>query len=87
MHVSHDEVLTAERLAEYELNAALRMDVRQVQRRGANLPGLDGTVGGKPGLEVMNLVLDYFIGQERYQRCAVMRDRIAEYQRIVAMDS
>jgi hypothetical protein len=29
--------------------------------------------------EVMNMVLDYFIEQERYEPCEVMRKRIAEY--------
>ena len=41
----------------------------------------DGTIGGVPGLEVMNNLLDYFTDREKYERCAVIRDRIAEYHK------
>ena len=79
-HLSHDEVLTAEKLAEYETSAAYVWIYVRFRDEGLSCIEHDGTIGGKPDLEVMNMVLNYFLGREQYERCEVMRSRIAEFK-------
>jgi hypothetical protein len=55
------------------------MDIRRFRDEGLTCLDHDGAIVGKPDLEMMNRVLDYFIKQERYERCVVMRNRIVEY--------
>ena len=78
-HPSHDEILTEERLEEYRTNAAYVWLFVRFRDEGLSCLEDDGTVGGKPVLDVMNNVLNYLLGKEQYERCAVMRNRIREY--------
>ena len=78
-HPSHNEVLTEERLEEYQTNAAYLWLYVRFRDEGLSCLEKNGTIGGKPRIEVMNKVLNYFLGKERYEHCAVMRDRITEY--------
>ena len=80
VHSSHDEVLTDERLEEYKTTAAHIWLFVRFRDEGLSCLEKDGTIGGRPGLEVMNRLLNYFLSKERYERCAVMHDRIAEHQ-------
>jgi hypothetical protein len=79
MPPTHNEILTSQRLTEYETNAAYVWMYVRFREEGLACLEPDGTIEGKPGLEVMNMVLHYFIDNERYERCVVMRDRMAEY--------
>ena len=78
-HPSNNEILVEERLEEYNTNAAYVWLFVRFRDEGLSCLENDGTIGGRPGLDVMNEVLNYFLGKERYERCAVIHDRIAEY--------
>ena len=78
-HPSHNEVLTEEGLEEYQTNAAYLWLYVRFRDEGLSCLEKDGTIGSKPGLDVMNKVLNHFIGKEHYGRCTVMRDWISEY--------
>lgn len=78
-HLSHGEVLTEERLEEYHINGAYIWLFVRFRDEGLSCLEKDGTIGDKQGLEVMNHLLNYFLGKEQYERCAVMRNRIKEY--------
>lgn len=80
-HPSHNEVLTPEKLAEYQVNAAYVWVYVRFRDEGLTCLEHDGSIGGKPGLEVFNKLLNYFIYEEKYERCAVIRNRIAEYHK------
>ncbi len=78
-HPSHNEVLTVDQLEEYQTNAAYVWLYVRFRDEGLSCLEKDGTIGDKPGLDVMNKVLNYFLGKERYDRCAIMRYRMVEY--------
>ena len=78
-HPSNNEILIEERLEEYNTNAAYVWLFVRFRDEGLSCLENDGTIGGQQGLEVMKKVLNYFIGKEHYERCAVISDRIDEY--------